>query len=567
MRRLIKRRRIVLLTILLAAFVAAAWLYWNRPRRADLAVYAPADCLVFIESDDLSNLLTGIDHTEAWQSLADPLGAPQALVPNRWLLRFAKWTGIGSAETILFARSQVAIVLSGAEASQTESSLTIKPLATFIIETHTSQSRMKAPLERHIEELARRVYKNPGLLRKQVDGVDLEEWISEDKSHQIVIAFVDTTAILGNDESSVLHSIEAHNGKRASLRDANDFAAARNSSDSLASVFGFVSPAGVKSLLQAYAISRGGSSADAITPARLFADTFGGLVKSISWTTRFADGMVEDRCQIALPQGLADKLRAGMVPERGVDFTMLRYVPADAYTFSTYQLRDPTTFWNDLNTAVSSNTDFVGSVAARPILRGLLKPYGIDDPDAFARTVGPHLQTVRFDESSPSVLIVQTFDRQALKNLMLKRLGQPLKTEQVQNAEMLTSSSGDFSAAFVDNCALLGPTEAVRRCLAPAAPITSKESFRRARQVIDVARPFTIVSFTTDQREGISFVETFSNRERSAFSANAAGVVQVADKLPFALSVTLLKDSTIEWTSRSSFGIAGSLVAQFAPEK
>ncbi|PYS22626.1 MAG: hypothetical protein DMF72_12830 [Acidobacteria bacterium] len=569
MRRLITRRRALFSILLIAVLLAAAWIYWNRLTRSDLSAFAPSNCLAFVEGDDLAALVTGIEQTEAWRTLSGPLAAPQTLLPNRWLLRLARWTGTGSADTILFARSQVGVVFTGAEASQSEATLTIKPLATFIVETHTSQGRMKPAVERHIEDLARRVYRNPGLLRKQIDGIDLEEWISDDKSHQIVFAFVDTTVIVGNDESTVLHSIEAHNGKRASLRDAKEFAVQRNGvGESSTLLFGYISQSGVRSLLQAFVIYRGGSSADAITTAPIFADTFGALVNSISWTSRLADGSVEDRCQINLPDDVAEKLRS-MVPQHGFDLTKLSFIPSDAYSFSNYQLRDPATFWSNLNAVVSSHADLIGSVAARPILRGLLKPYGIDDPDTFARAIGPNLRTIRIEENSPSVLIVEAFDRQALRTLILKRLGKNSKSGQAGNAEIMVSSSDNFAAAFIDNYVLLGPAEAVRRCLATATQsqsITSQESFRRAEKVLDVSLPFTVITFASDQRAAISFVEAFSRQERPAFATNAAQVDQAVSGLPYAVSVTLLKGSSIEWTSRSSFGLAGSLVAQFAPE-
>ncbi len=567
---MITRRRATLSILLLAAGFSAAWLYWNRPIHSDLSAYAPADCLAFVETENLGGLASGIEASQGWKSLANPLGAPQNLVPNQSLLRLARWTGIGSADTILFARAQVAVVFSGAEGTQANSTLTIKPLATFIIETHTSQNRVRPTVERHVEELARRVYKNPGLMRKQIDGVDLEEWISEDKSHQIVMAFVDTAVIVGNDEPSVLHAIEAHNGKRAALKDVKEFAAARNSAGALhAAVFGFIPQPGVKSLLQAFAIYRGGSSGDAITAARIFADTFGGLVNSISWTSRFADGMVEDRCLINLPDDAAEKLRASMVPDRGVDLTKLSFVPSDVYSFSLYQLHDTATFWTDLNATVSSHTDLIGAVAARPILRSLLKPYGIDEPDTFVQAVGFRIQTIRLEENAPSVLVLEAFDRPALRKAVTKRLGQNFRTEAVGDAELLSSSTDNSAAAFVENYLLIGPVDAVRRSLtgrAQSQSITSNEAFRRSEQLLDISLPFTVVTFANDQHSAISFVESFSNQQRSAFATNATAIDQAVNALPYAVSVTRLQGSGLEWTSRSSFGLAGSLVAQFAPE-
>src|SRR5437588_299997 len=80
--------------------------------------------------------------------------------------------------------------------------------ATLIVETHTTQRRMRASVERHIEQLARRVYKNPVFVRKQSAGIELEEWQASDASRQIVFAFATTAVIVGNDETSILRAIE-----------------------------------------------------------------------------------------------------------------------------------------------------------------------------------------------------------------------------------------------------------------------------------------------------------------------------------------------------------------------
>src|SRR5258707_5483029 len=126
----------ILLAFLLVAFVAA-WLYWSRTALTDMATFAPADCLAFVEANDLIEVAQGIEGTQAWKALAGPVAARSNLLPNRWFLRLARWTGIGSSGAILLARSQVAIVFTGTEANQAGSTLTVKPLATFVVETHT----------------------------------------------------------------------------------------------------------------------------------------------------------------------------------------------------------------------------------------------------------------------------------------------------------------------------------------------------------------------------------------------------------------------------------------------
>ena len=170
MRPLFKHRRAKLLLAALAAVgIIVGWLYLNRPNRADMAAYAPADSLAYVEAGSLTELAEGVEGTTAWKSLAGLIGARSNLVPGQWWIRIARWTGIGSAETIVIARSQVAIVFTGAEVSEVGPSLNVKPLAALVIETHTSQRRMRPVLEQQIEAFARRIYAQPQLINGTVD--------------------------------------------------------------------------------------------------------------------------------------------------------------------------------------------------------------------------------------------------------------------------------------------------------------------------------------------------------------------------------------------------------------
>lgn len=567
---LIKHRRTKLSLIAVLGLLVIGWFYWNRPMRADMAAYAPSDCLAYLEADDLSELAEGVEGSTAWKSLAGLVGTRSNLLPNRWLIRIARWAGIGSADTLVLARSQIAVVFSGAEVSEAGPTLNVKPLAVLIIETHTAPRRMRPVLEKHFEEFARRIYGQPQLIRKQVDGVDLSQWVSADASRHLSMAFVDTAAIVGNDEASVLNCIAARRGKRGALvaeKRFNDLRTGVGAAN--ASVFGFVSKTGVKALLQAFALYRGGSSADAITISRIFADTLGNLAEGVGWSSRFVDGMVEDRCAVTLVEGLADKLRTTFTPQDRFALEDMPFVPADTHSVSLYHFRDIEGLWRDLNSAVSSHADIVGAIAARPMLRTLLKPYGIDDPDAFVHAVGPHLETIRLDDTSPSVLLAEALDRQSLRKLAQKRVGLRPTIETVADSEMMISSSDNWAMSFADNHFLSGQAEAVRRCLqarAQSQTLSSVDAFRSAERLVDFSLPLTAITFTNDQHAAISFVELFSQQERPTFSANATAVDQSVRSLPFAVSVTMLKDSGLEWTYRSSFGLVGSIAVALTPE-
>ena len=557
-----------LVALLLVAF-SAGWLYWSRTTRTDMATYAPADCLAFVEANDLTEVAQGVEGTQAWKALAGPVGARSMLLPNYWLIRLARWTGIGSAKAILLARSQFAIVFTGAEASQAGSTLTIKPLATLVIETHTTQRRMRPTLEQHIGDLARSVYLQPSLSHKQLDGVDLSEWSSADGTRHIVAAFADTVVIIGNDEPSVMHCLEARRGKRAALAGEKQLDELRKQVFAPSpNVFGFISKAGVKLLLKAFALRRAQSRED-VTAAEIFSDTLSSLVDGLGWSSRFVDGMVEDRSSITLSQGVADKLRGSFVPEDRLALDDLPFVPSDAHSVSLYHFRDVEGVWRDLNAVVASHADLIGAIAARPMLRSLLKPYGIDDADTFVHSVGTRIHTIRLEETSPAVLVTEAFDQQGLRKVAQQRLGAKPKIENVGDFELMLSSTDNWAVSFADNHFLIGPAEAVRRCLqakAQSKSLTSTDAFRKSQRLVDVSLPITALTFANDQHSAISFVELFSEHERSAFSTSATAIDEASRSLPYAVNVVILKDAGLQWTSRSAFGLVGSLLVTLTPE-
>ena len=146
-------------------------------------------------------------------------------------------------------------------------------------------------------------------------------------------------------------------------------------------------------------------------------------------------------------------------------------MPPDVHSFSIYKFHDGASVWTDLNAVVSSHADLVGAIAARPLLRNLLKTYGIDDPDSFSRGIGTRVQTIRLEEDSPAVLIADVFDRPALEKAVKERLGKNPKIEKLGDADLLVSSTDNWTAGFVANSFLIGPGEDVRLEKDPAAVV------------------------------------------------------------------------------------------------
>src|SRR6266446_1709615 len=84
---LIKRHPVKIIVLLLIVAALGAWLYGNRPMHVDLAAWAPADSLAFVEINDLTGVTGGIEETRAWKAFGPLLGSPSNLAPNRWWIR------------------------------------------------------------------------------------------------------------------------------------------------------------------------------------------------------------------------------------------------------------------------------------------------------------------------------------------------------------------------------------------------------------------------------------------------------------------------------------------------
>src|SRR3954468_12040738 len=92
--------RKTLLILLALIILAAIWIWWNRPQKVDMTADVPADCLLYLEANDLPGIAGGLIDTDAWQALAPPAGIRSDVGRIGWLSRLASWTGIGSAHSV-----------------------------------------------------------------------------------------------------------------------------------------------------------------------------------------------------------------------------------------------------------------------------------------------------------------------------------------------------------------------------------------------------------------------------------------------------------------------------------
>ncbi len=149
----------IFLSIIVLVLLLAAWVWWNLPEPVDMSAYVPAESIVYLEANSLPEIVSGLTSTDAWQALAPPAGLSPNVGKIGWLSRLSAWTGIGSAETVVFSRAQVAVAVLGFEVTEESSTVRdIKPRIALVAETHTGEGRAQAAVTKLIGKYARRKY-------------------------------------------------------------------------------------------------------------------------------------------------------------------------------------------------------------------------------------------------------------------------------------------------------------------------------------------------------------------------------------------------------------------------
>lgn len=568
---------------LLAPFVAllilaAVWLYWWRPQKVDMTAYVPADSIIYLEANSLPEIASGIVRTDAWKTLAPPAGIRSSTGEVGWVSRLAAWTGIGPADVVVFARAQAAVAVLGVEAADAGDTLKIRPRIALVAETHTGEARTREAVLKLVGDFARRAYGEPSVKEEVKDNLRLTTWTAPGGERSLVAAVEGSVAVIGNDEDAVRACFAVHHNQRAALAGNRQLEEMRERVDSShASAFGYVSPAGANRLLEIAATAYVGQLSENPKAQSVAASVLLPLANKIlggaGWSARFSGGAVEDRYFLALQNGVAASLREPLSLSTTVMMKEGELLPAGTYSLSRYNYRDPATAWRGLNSTLSSQVGALESAVISGLLNQALKPYGIEEPLAFLRAIGPEIVTARLDESGESyVTIVEVRDEKALRDFVEKRLGANARTERVGNEEMRVSRDEERGAAsFIAGHLMIGPAASVRLCLearAQSNTLAQADNFQRAVRAMTNEGPASVVTYTEDVPSARAFIRVIaSQRAARARPINDPELNRALGQLSYSASETRLVEGGFEKRTRSAFGQLGALATQFAPEQ
>jgi hypothetical protein len=562
--------RRALVAVLLLALLVFAWLWFTRPRRVDMAGYAPADSIVYFEAESLPEVFDAFTSTDAWRELAPAAGVDAGRGWKGWLHGFVSFTGLGPGDTVVLSRAQVAVSVLGFQAAE-ESDTTLKfsPRAALVAETHTSEWRVRAAVEKLVGDFARRTLGAPPVERKEVDGVPFYSWAEQSGARRrIVAAVAGSVAVVGNDEAAVRACLDVRRGARPSLaadEGLKEMRARVGGDGALA--FGYAPRGSVAKAVEVFAPAFvGGISQEphiqsvlATLLPQLFNQTLGG----VGWSARAAGGSIEDVYFVALAGGMSERLRAPLAPAEHRREGAAALLPADTYQATFYDFRAPEEAFRGTGAALSSQVDVSSAILIQRGLKEFLSPYGVEEPREFLRACDTQLATARLTPSSEGkVLIASVRDRASLREQALARLGRGARAERAGDVEILVSDDPERgAAALAGDYLLLGAEEDVRLCVgALREGRTLRGGVASKSAPPDFSLGDAFARTLTDDREAVrALLSHFARR------GDSARLEEALARRGYSVSETRLAEGGFEKRTRSAFGMFGEIYTRLAP--
>jgi hypothetical protein len=544
--------------------IVGSWLWWVRPRSVDMATYAPADSLLFLESNNPADVVAALTSTDAWKLVDNLTGNQRHAGGGTWFKKFVRWTGIGPTDSVIFMRAQLAVVVTELGIEQDEETLTVKPEGALLVETHTSASRSKPAVEQALKTFAAMAYGQPTLRRTTIDGFEFIEWVAPSGSRRVAATMVGTLVIVGNTERSVQKVLAVVLGRQPNLKSDGDLQRLRielQAEHALA--FGYVPASNSARLLSVAVPMIFGRVPGNTEFERLLGSASAKVISSLGWSSNPVMNAIEDRYRINLQPAIVAKLRESFSCQQS-DSTSQLVLPDNFSSVTYYRFQNPTVAWQGLKTSVSSQVDALSAILFSSLLRSALDSYGINDPDRFLSLVDSPVLTLRLEPESP-MLIARLRDQTEMRELLLKRLGFQL-IDPKPNAETFKNPENEFVARFVKGFVVIGSEPEVDRYAERAASTSTNRSGMSQDLSSTVSDGACVLTYTNDTDRVRAFVSTAAmiGGASAHWSDQSERLLR---SLPYSTTETNLEERGIERITRSALGQFSTLLPLVFPAR
>ena len=558
------RLRVLLLFAILPAFAGLIWLLWVRPKPVDMAQFAPASSLLYIEVNTPVDVFAALTNTDVWKLVTENGDAPQLSVPKGWRQEFVKVTGIGPIHSVIMSRSQLAVVVTSVGATESGDTLNVKPEAALILETHTSERRIRAPVEELLEKFVTATYPAARAERGMIDGASIVQWREMNGNRHLVAAFVGSVVVIGNTRQVVESCVAVARGRAASLKSNTHLLKARHSHDAAtALLFGYVPAENSSKLVSAGVPILLGQAPAGLQFQRLAQHTASKLIGSLTWTSRPFRGGIEDRYDISIEPDVVEELS----PHFGPPGLMISpALTTDLYSISQYHLDDPLAAWQGLKTSISRRVDTVAAVVFNTTLRSSLSRYGIEEPEQFLAAVKSPLKTVRLDQDGERQLLVATVaDRDKLTRLFSVTMRLKGKSADGSFTSIMETFDGTLSVALNESWVILGHPVDVQHYYRLVGEVTTQGD-KQPTQIANFVESGTrghVVTYTNDSERVRGCISAIMRAYQREISPHLDARFNV---LPYSATQTTLTQPGLTRITRSPLGQFSVIIPLLLPK-
>lgn len=553
-----------LVLALLLVVGGAAWVWFNRPSPVDLANYAPADSLLYVELNNPADVARAIEHSDVWKAAA-PITHSEPSSENAFTMAAAK-SGIGPIEAVLFARSQIALVVVGVNASEQDETLRVRPEVALIAETHTSRWRTKPAVVAAVKQLAQIAYGASNCTERSADAEYVECSVAGGE-RKIIGAVDGTLVVVGNTENAVRSCLEARRGTRPTIVTDPEFVRVRSSFTADKPLgFGYISASNSAKLFSWAAPLLMGRGPGDRQLEQLLAVSAGKILRGVAWTAVSKGGAIEDRYLFSLEPQVVSRLQPAFeTAERDQDFWKL--VPESFQSLTIYRSKEPARAWRSLDSAVAMKLDALPAVLFGSLLKSSLSAYGIGDPKEVLTTLTPPLLTLRPSAAvEGSVLVARVSDEARLRRSLVQEVFKANNGQIVEGLQAELDPELEFSAVFSDGYVLLGRTENMQPCLVAlrrSAALNDDEKIKKAVHESSAA----ILTYANDELRLRNFILTLLMLQGRRLNAEEIANLNTSVRdYVFSSTETRLGVDGIERKTRSAFGQFSTFVSLLRPE-
>lgn len=511
-----------------------------QTKPTDLRSLTPAETVIYLETNDLSKTLEALTASRAFSELAKekPDFSPLQNV-------------------------QFAVAVAGFETSESDSGddetaiLNFKPRFVAIADMHRWNFSAAQIAENQIGNLARAAFGETVKFEKR-DKPDAEffVWTNAADNRKIFAAVADGVIYVATDEKLIDECLAVKRGAAENLLKNANLARARTAASGENQIaFGYVAPEGVREIAALAGIS---AAADATENedgrnfvARFLPPILQKTVREISWTANRAEQGIEDKIFITANAEVAPVLSEILQPSAALtENDSARFLPADVYSATRYNLQNPQTAWRGLLSAVAAQTDQRSAGLLAQFSNSLLESYGVSDADTFLSAIDSEIYTARFDDENEKSIVVATVKNTDAVKKSLGEIDFKMTAEKLLNGDLWKSGSDEMAAAFVGDKLILGDADGVSRCLEAergGKTFAKSQYFQRFSQSSAAA-----VTFTKDADSTGKVVELLSETKLENKQINF-----------ISLTETRFTANGIERRNVSAFGLIGSILERF----